>query len=394
MKKRVLVLGAGFGGLELTTRLSEALGERVETTIIDRGDAFVFGYSKLDVMFGHADLDAVRVPYASFVKPGVRFVRESITAIDPEAKRVTTTGGVFEADYLVVALGADYDLAATPGLTELGHEFYSVPGAERVREVLPSFRSGHAIIGVCGAPYKCPPAPSEAALLLHEFLATRGVRNDCSITLVTPFGSPVPPSPDTSRALLTAFAERGITFVPGRRVVSLSADRRVAVLDDGGELAFDLFLGVPKHRPPAVVEASGLVEDGWVPVNPRTMETRFSGVFAIGDVSSSGTPKAGVFAEGGARAVATSLIAELGGGGEAEPYTGTGTCYVEFGAGRVGRVDVDFFAGPKPTGRFQQPSAALRAEKDVFGSSRRARWFDMDAVFENSRDRRRSATYI
>jgi sulfide:quinone oxidoreductase len=124
------------------------------------------------------------------------------------------------------------------------------------------------------------------------------------------------------------------------------------------------------------------------------METRFSGVFAIGDVSSSGTPKAGVFAEGGARAVATWLIAELGGGGEAEPYAGSGTCYVEFGAGRVGRVDVDFFAGPKPTGRFQPPSTALRAEKDLFGSSRRARWFDMDAVFENSRDRRRSATYI
>jgi len=376
MKKRVLVLGAGFGGLELTTRLSEALGERVETTIIDGSDAFVFGYSKLDVMFGHAALDAVRVPYASFAKPGVRFVRETITAIDPEAKRVTTTGGVFEADYLVVALGADYDFAATPGLTEFGYEFYSVPGADRVREVLPSFRSGHAVIGVCGAPYKCPPAPSEAALLLHEFLAARGVRNDCTITLVTPLGSPVPPSPETSRALLAAFVERGITFVPGRRVVSLSADRRVAVLDDGGELAFDLFLGVPKHRPPAVVEASGLVTNGWVPVNPRTMETRFSGVYAIGDVSSSGTPKAGVFAEGGARAVALSLIADLGGGGEAEPYAGTGTCYVEFGGGLVGRVDVDFFAGPKPTGRFQQPSTALRAEKELFGSSRRARWFD------------------
>ena len=132
MKTRVVVLGAGFGGLELATTLSEALGDDVDVTLIDKNDAFVFGYSKLDVMFGRTTPDAVRLPYRDIAKPGVRFLQETITAIDPEARRVTTDAGVHEADVLVVALGADYDLDATPGLAEGGNEFYSVAGAERL----------------------------------------------------------------------------------------------------------------------------------------------------------------------------------------------------------------------------------------------------------------------
>jgi sulfide:quinone oxidoreductase len=372
---RVVVLGAGFAGLELATMLSDALGGDVDVTLIDKSDAFVFGYSKLDVMFGRTTLDAVRLPYREIAKPGVRFLQETITAIDPEARRVTTDGGVHEADVLVVSLGADYDLVATPGLAEGGNEFYSVAGAERLAEVLPTFTQGRAIVGVCGAPFKCPPAPSEAALLLHDYLSTRGVRGDCEISVVMPFGTPVPPSPDTSTALLAAFAERDIEFVAGRRVSSLDAARGVAVLEDGAELPYDLFLGVPKHRAPDVVLASGLAEDGYVPVNPQALETRFPGVYAVGDVATVGVPKAGVFSERQAGVVAASLIASLRGDGQPTGYDGRGSCYIEFGGDRVGRVDVDFFSGPKPTGTFQEPSGALVAEKQQFGASRRARWF-------------------
>jgi sulfide:quinone oxidoreductase len=375
MTTRVLVLGAGFGGLELATTLSEALGEDVEVTLIDKSDAFVFGYAKLDVMFARTTPAAIRLPYRDIAKPGVRFLQQTITAIDPQARRVRTDGDVHEADMLVVALGADYDLDATPGLADGDNEFYSVSGAERLGEVLPGFSRGRAIVGVCGAPFKCPPAPSEAALLLHDYLSSRGVRDACEISFVIPFGSPVPPSPETSRALVAAFAERGIEFVPGRRIASLDTARRVAVLDDGSEMAYDLFLGVPKHRAPDVVLASGMAEDGYVPVDPRTLQTRFPGVYAIGDVATIGVPKAGVFAEGAARVVARSLIATIRNGEQPGAYDGLGSCYIEFGAGRVGRVDVDFFSGPQPTGTFQEPSEALVAEKRHFGSSRRTRWF-------------------
>jgi len=375
-KPRIVVLGAGFGGLELTTQLSEALGDRIDVTLIDKNASFVFGFSKLDVMFGHKQPEAVRLPYSAYAKPGVRLLRRTITAIDPDQRRVTTDDGVFDADYLIVALGAEYDFDATPGLSGTT-EFYSVAGAERLRDILPTFTKGHAIVGVCGAPYKCPPAPSECALMLHDYLVDRGVRSDCRISLVLPLPSPVPPSPETSRALIEAFAERNIDFLPSRRVASVDNARNVAVLDDGAEMPFDLFLGVPKHRVPPVVLQSGMSENGWIPVNPRTLETKYENVYAVGDGANTGTPKAGVFAEGAAKAVATALIAKLSQTGEMVPYDGFGTCYIEFGAGRIGKVEVDFFSGPKPTGNYHEPSVALREDKEFFGSSRRARWFGL-----------------
>jgi sulfide:quinone oxidoreductase len=377
MNPRIVVLGAGFGGLELSTMLSEALGDRLDLTLIDKNDSFFFGFSKLDVMFGRTTPDAIRLSYSNIVKSGVRFRQETITSIDPETRRVTTNNGTYDADVLVIALGADYDLAATPGLSEGGNEFYSFAGAERLREVLPTFSSGHAMVGVTSAPFKCPPAPSEAALLLHDHLTTRGVRDACKISLVIPFGAPVPPSPATSKALLAAFAERGITFIPNRRVRALDPARRVAILDDESEMPYDLFLGIPKHRVPDVVAASGMTENGWIPVNPKNLKTRFPGVYAVGDVTSVGTAKAGTFSEGAARVVAASLLAEVQGGEQPAAYAGAGTCYVEFGGGRVGRVDVDFLSGPAPTGSFIEPSVALVAEKQHFGSSRRARWFGL-----------------
>ncbi len=355
--------------------LSDALGDSAEVTVIDKGEAFVFGYSKLDLMFRGAAADSVRLPYRDVAKPGVRILRETVTAIDPEAKRVTTDAGVHEADFLVLALGSDYDFDATPGLAEAGNEFYSVAGAERLAEILPSFSAGRVVIGVCGAPFKCPPAPSECALLLDDALRARGVRDACRITFAIPLGSPVPPSPEASAALSAEFERRDIELITGRRIAALDPGRSVAVLDDGGELPFDLFLGVPKHRAPDVVVESGLTEDGFVPVDPATLATRHPGVYAIGDVATAGVPKAGVFAEGAARIVAQALVAELGAGEPPGRHLGRGTCYIEFGSNRIGSVEIDFLSGQVKTGHFNPPSPEQMALKEEFGSSRRARWF-------------------
>jgi len=377
MRTRVVVLGAGFGGLELTTILSDTFGDGIDIVLVDKGDAFVFGFSKLDVMFGRRPPGAVRHPYRSILKPGVRFLQTTVRAIDPLAKRTVTDAGTFDADVLIVALGADLDPAATPGLLEGGHEFYSVAGAFALRDELPRFAGGPAIVGVTGKSFKCPPAPSETALLLHDFLVARGTREASEISLVMPFGTPIPPSPDTSQAILAAFAERGIGFVKDSLVKSLDPVRKVAALSDGSEMPYALFLGVPVHRVPQVVVDSGLAAHpyDWVPVNKKTLETKFPGVYAVGDVNGVGTPKAGVFAEGSARVVADAIIAQLRGGAPPEAYKGQGSCYVEFGHDVVGRVDVDFLSGPKPTGTFQAPSAALVAEKALFGASRLHRWF-------------------
>ncbi len=377
MHKHVVVLGAGFGGLELTTILSDAFGDGIDVTLIDKSDTFVFGFSKLDVMFGRLMPADVRHRYSDIVKPGVRFLQSTVLSIDPAARRVVTENGTFDADVLVVALGADLDPTATPGLVEGGNEFYTIAGAFALRDVLERFERGPAIIGVTGKSFKCPPAPSETAMLLHDFLTARGRRGATDISLVMPFGTPIPPSPATSQAILTAFAERGIRFVKDSLVKALDPAMKVAVLSDGTEMPYALFLGVPVHRVPQVVVESGLAADpyAWVPVNKQTLETKFPGVYAVGDVNGVGTPKAGVFAEGAARVVAAAIITQLRGGPAPEAYKGAGSCYVEFGHDLVGRVDVDFLSGPKPTGTFQEPSEALVAEKANFGSSRIQRWF-------------------
>ena len=378
MKLRIVVLGAGFGGLELTTLLSEKLGDNLDLTLIDKNDSFYFGFSKFDVMFGHKPPEAVKLYYNNITKPGVKFIRATVTSIDPVAKTVVTQFSTYKADVLVIALGADYDISATPGLAEGGNEFYSFKGAERLRDVLPTFSKGKVIVGVCSVPFKCPPAPSEAALLMHDYLTKRGIRSDCEISIVMPFEIPIPPSPDTSKALLAAFAERNINFIPKHLVRAINSSGNVAILDDGTEMPYDLFLGVPKHCVPEVVEKSGMTVNGWIAVDKTNLKTQYPGVYAIGDVTSVGTPKAGVFAEGAAKVAAASIIAESENGERPLPYKGDGICYVEFGDGRVGKVNVDFFSAPSPSGTYTEASTELVADKEYFGSSRIARWFGLE----------------
>lgn len=375
MKKRIIILGAGFGGLELSTILSDTLGDQLDILLIDKSDSFFIGFSKFDVMYGRKPATAVKMPYRDFVKSGVQFKQETITAIDPKARRVTTDKGTYEADVLVVALGADYDMSATPGLIEAGHEFYSFAGAERLREFLPTFAGGDVVVGIASTPFKCPPAPSESVLLMHDYLTERGLRDNSTITLVMPFGKPIPPSPATSTALLAAFAERDIRYVPDCLVTAFDPARKVVALNDGAELPCDFFLCIPKHRVPQVVAKSGMTKNGWIPVDSATLKTQFPGVFAIGDVTSVGTPKAGVFAEGAAQVVAEIIIAEIQGSEPPPPFDGIGACYIEFGDQRVGRVQVNFLSAPKPTGTFDEPSQQLVADKAEFATSRYARWF-------------------
>jgi len=372
---RVVVLGAGFGGLELTTILSEEFGTDVDVVLIDQSDDFVFGFSKLEVMFGRARSEQVRHPYRDFVKPGVQFVQSTIRAIDPNTKRVEADAGTFEADVLVVALGADLHPEATPGLVESGYEFYTEPGAFALRDVLADFDGGRVIIAVTSTPFKCPPAPSETALLMHDFLTERGLRDGSQISLVMPLPVPIPPSPDASKALLVAFEERGIGWHPETLVRGLDAGRKVAMLGDGAEMPYDLFLAVPTHRVPEVVAQSGMTVDGWIPVNPITLETQFPGVYAVGDVTSVGTPKAGVFAEGQATVAAGGIGALIRNAGESPRYDGRGICYLEFGRNEVAKVGVAFVSGQPPTGWLEGPSPALVADKAEFASSRVQRWF-------------------
>ncbi|MGH2976756.1 MAG: NAD(P)/FAD-dependent oxidoreductase [Gaiellaceae bacterium] len=378
--KHVVVLGAGFGGLELSSRLSESLAGEVQITLIDQNDAFVFGFSKLDILFDRADANDVRIPYRLLAKPGVEFRQERITAIDPAARHVTTDVGSYDADILVVALGAEYDLAATPGFAEGGFEYYSIAGAEKMRDTqFGWFRGGTVLFGVLGQPYKCPPAPFEGAFLLHDRLVEQGIREQTEIRIVAPMSAPVPVTPEVSQRFLDELAAREIEYLAQQKVVELDVAAKEAVLESGERLPYDLFVGIPVHKVPAVVAESGLAENGWVAVDPDTLETPFADVYAVGDCVGLPMAKAGVFAENAAGVAADHIVARLRGETLDRRYEGEGSCYLEFGSGRVAKVDANFLGGPSPTATVVGPSEDLAAEKAEFAWSRRKRWFGQDS---------------
>ena len=373
---RVVIAGAGFGGLEIATCLSEARDGAVDVTLIDKNDSFVLGFSKLDALFGRTSPAAIHLPYSRFAKPGVAFRQELITAIDPAAKRVVTDRGTYDADVLVVALGADYDVAATPGLAQGGHEFYSVAGATAVHAILPAFRGGTVVVGVMTPHYKCPPAPSEASMMMHDYLTARGIRDRCRIVMTTPLPSPLPVSKAAGDGILARFAELGIEGIVGAATTHVDAATHTVRLATGEAVRYDLLMAVPVHVAPKVVLESGLAEGGWIPVEKATLKTRFPDVYAVGDVTSVGTPRAGIFSEGAGKVVAAQIIARVR-GGDTAPYQGDGNCYIEFGGDQVAEIYVNFLGGPKPTSDFKGATAEGVENKRRFGASRRARWFGM-----------------
>jgi len=377
VKKHVVILGAGFGGLELATRLSETSQDIGRVTLLDRNDSFFFGFSKLDVMLGRQSAGDVRMYYRDIAKDGVEFRQETVTDIDPATRRVTTDVGSHDADFLVVAMGADYDMAATPGFDAGGHEYYTMAGAERMRDEVADFDGGKVLVSVLGQPFKCPPAPFEGAFLLHELFTQRGIRDSVEITSTFPMQRPVPVTGEVSQMFRDGLAERGIKELPEHLVTGIDPATRTARLARGEALPYDLFVGIPVHRAPDPLPASGLAVNGWVPVDQTNLRTQFPQVYAIGDVCTGPriVPKAGIFAESAALVVADDIAAAISGEEPPSPYEGSGVCYAEFGDGLVSKVEVSFLREAAPAAERYEPSLQYASEKQEFGASRRARWF-------------------
>jgi sulfide:quinone oxidoreductase len=377
MKRHVLILGAGFGGLELATRLSETAADAVDVTLLDRNDSFFFGFSKLEVMLGRQSANDIRLPYRDIAKAGVEFRQETVIGIDPVARRVQTDAGTHDADFLVVAMGADYDIAATPGFEEDGCEYYSLAGAQRLRDALTDFEGGRVLVAVLGQPFKCPPAPFEGSFLLHEHFTQQGIRDAVEMATTFPMQRPVPVTGPVSQMFREGLASRGIEELPQHLITSLDPTAHTARLATGETLPYDLFVGIPVHRAPEPLAASGLAVNGWVPVDQTNLRTTFPHVYALGDVCTGPrtVAKAGIFAEAAARVVADDITAEISGTDPPAPYEGSGVCYAEFGDGLVSKVEVNFLRGESPAAERHDPSREYAEEKAEFGATRRARWF-------------------
>ena len=371
----IVVLGAGFGGLEFVTRLSDAVSEKVRVTLIDKSDAFMFGFSKLDVMFGREQISNVWHPYQGIRKPGVDFHQETVLSIDPSRRQVVTDRGTYDPDILVVALGADYDTAATPGLDEDGYEFYSHAGAERARDALQGFGGGAVVIAVLGGFFKCPGAPNETALLLHDYLVAPRAPGHVD----HPPGEPAAHAdPDIQEDL-----RRHRSHPRGPR-------RRILAVIDGHSPRSGPPRGPPQRWARAAVRfvpgysrPSGTRSRIGLRVGGRRVDSRRSrhlrhrilgGLCGWRRHQRTGA-RAGGIAEGEAATVAEVLIARLNGAPPPPPYGGAAGCYIELGDDLVGRIDVNFLEYDTPVARFLAPEAALTGEKKEWGATRASRWF-------------------
>jgi sulfide:quinone oxidoreductase len=377
--KKILILGAGFGGLETATGLGAVMKESYEITLIDKNEAFFIGFSKIDVLFGRRTKEQVQYRYENLRVQGVRFVQATITSLDTDAKNVATTQGTFAYDYLVVALGASLDNHAVPGFVESGaHEFYSMEGAVRLGPIVEAFSRGTLLMGIFRLPYKCPPAPYEVAYQLDDLFVRKGNRDAIRMKMVIPSPRAVD-NPKVSEALETLLAERNIELIAATPITAIDATARKAV-SAGITLDYDLFIGVPVHTPPQVIKTSKLGQMGFIQVSPKNLETAVPDVYAVGDVSNIPVgdkivPKAGAFAEDAARTVVSDILRKEGLTEALVRFNAAGACYFELGGSQVAKVNANYLGGEKPQVSLEGPSSELHSDKLRFESSRRDRWF-------------------
>lgn len=377
----VLILGGGFGGLAAVHTLRRRVGDLVDITLVDRGERFFMGFAKLWDLAGMRPLDEGSRPLANLAARGVRVVRADVEALDAAARRVETSAGSFEADAVLVALGAPsapdhVEMLRAPGAFDL----YDPASLPAIRARLEQIDTGRVVVALLGGPFKCPPAPFEAVLIVDEILRRRGVRDRVDVTISTfqPMTMPVA-GPDASRYVAQHLGDRGIELLSSRTVAAVDGAAQAVRYGDGSEVGYDLLLGVPACTPPRAVQESALAAaSGWIEPHRASLRTSFDGVYAVGDCTLVPTakgqlPKAGVFAAGEGEVAAANIAAELG-FGQGATFEGHGFCFLELPGRQVALVEGNFLAEPAPDVRLSEASEANFARKQAFEQERLEAW--------------------
>lgn len=375
MSERILILGGGFGGLTAAIELKRLCGDDAQVTVVDRDTDAYIGLAKLWVATGQRSTESCLRDRSAVSAHGVEFVRAGISAVDAGAREVVTTAGSFSADHLVIALGMEVDADGVPGIAEHGLNLYALTGASRIAEALADVR-GRILVAVCATPFKCPPAPYEAAMMIRDVVSDRA-----SVEVTTPEPRPMPVLPaEIGERVQTMLADRDIAFAPNAKLVEAAAG--AARYEDGTERPFDLLVVIPPHRAVPVLAEAGLTEPpGLIPVDRHTLATGHDGVYAIGDcakvltLTENPVPRAGILAERQGLVVAQNIAAGIRGQEPSARFDGRGYCFIEVGEGKAVKAEGEFLADPHPVARMEAPSEEGLAEKLAFEAERLKAWF-------------------
>ncbi|WKZ83102.1 MAG: FAD/NAD(P)-binding oxidoreductase [Acidimicrobiia bacterium] len=381
--KSIVILGGGIGGVVAARELRRRLPRQDRVVLVERGTHLLFAPSLLWALAGTRTIEQISRPLERLERHGIEVMTAEVTEIDPTQRRVTLGDGrSLEADALIVALGAELDPNAVPGLAAAGHCLYTADGVAGVRRALEGFTGGTVAVLTAAPGYKCPAAPYEAALLLEHMLDEKGLGGSATVEVHAAEPGPMGTAgPEVSAGVRSMLQARGIAYHPDRQVARVDPEAHTMQFSDGTTAGYDLLAFVPHHRAPKPVRDSPLVDDsGWVPVDRSTLATRFDGVFAIGDVTQiplamgKPLPRAGVFAERQAIVVARNLADSFTGGGRSATFEGKGECFIETGDGRAGLGRGDFYAEPTPRVGMHQPSRRWHALKVAFEKYWFRRW--------------------
>ncbi len=381
MGKQILILGGGFGGLAAANTLRKGLSAEHKVTLVDKQPLFLMGLTKLWILNGKRAVGESPGNRTLLAKRGINFIEGDVTAINLANTEARVGKQRLTYDYLIIALGADYSIDSTPGFAKHAKNLYTESGCAEIRDTLRSLKTGTITLLICGLPFKCPPAPYEASMIIDDVLRKNEVRDKVKLQIVTPEPHPLTIlGPDAGRMVTDLLEEREIEYYPGRKVTEIRHES--VITDDGKQIQHDQVFAIPKHVAPSILNESGLVDQaGWVPVDPATMATNTHNVYAVGDCAGTKIPKgvllprAGILAEEQGKVVATNLIHEIQGGGTSVRFAGEGVCFMEVGSGKAAPVRSNFYAQPSPNWEFTPPSEEGYREKQRFLEERMKAWF-------------------
>ena len=379
MGKRILILGAGFGGLAAASALRKGLDPDHRVIIVDRKKSFMMGLVKLWILEGSRKLEESQTPLDRLNAKGIEYLNDEVAKIDTTSNRVQTRdNGWIEYDYLIVALGAELAPDRITGFAGRGYNLYDAQEVPKLRERLLELKNGNVAIVIMGMPYKCPPAPYEASLMIESVLTKKGNRGSVEIDIYAPASIALPVAgPEVSANVVEIVSKRGIGFHPSHKL-KLVFDNKLE-FDNGNKVEYGVLVGIPPHRVPEVVRNSGLVEGDWIAVDRTTMKTSFKNVFAIGDVTeikvgAMALPKAGIFAEEQAKVASRQIMDDISGKPAVATFAGQGYCFMEVGNMRAGYLEADFFNPTGPIIRLDAPSEQNFQKKQDFEKIRIKDW--------------------
>ena len=382
-QKTILILGGGTGGLVAANELKKKAGKNTRVILIDKNKTHIYAPAFLGLMLGKRRAKKIQKPLSLLERKGMEVVNEKITRIDPANKTVKTQGGDYKYDYLIISLGAELAPEKVPELTQSGYNLYDLKEVERLRDDLKSFAGGKVAIVISSLPFKCPAAPYEAAFLLDEYFQKKGVRDKIEISIFTPETLPMPAAgPENGKVIKAMVEARNIKFNPEVQLLSVDSNTKKLMFEKNRGESFDLLVYVPPHQGPKVIKESGIGNEmGGVPVNKKTLKTKYENVFAIGDiaaialVSGKPLPKAGVFAHFESEIVVENIISEIKGLPAKKEYDGRALCFLEMGFGKAGFASGNFYAEPSPVVKMKRPARIWYWGKILFEKYWLWKWF-------------------